>query len=418
MSDAAPGLATIALVVAIAAAGVARHPRRRRRDGHGRRRALRPPRAARAGRHRHGRGGAREVVLLARSSLRQRFVGRRPARGRGRARQPRRAHAPHVGQRARRDTPHRPAPLLGRRRASPRRSWSPLFLGGGRQARSTRPALGEGDLERVSADSTRDPSSTRSARRSTTWPRAAGRAAAGTRGRGDAARPDHGRVATTCGRRSRRLRAMVEAIDDGVVDDPRACSDTRARCADRPPALRDGRRPVRAGPARRRRDRGGDRHAPTRRDRRRRGGSGRRSQAEEKGLHLVSRPDGVDGIMCSPRLARVLQNLLVNAVRHTPADGTVRVEAAPSGRSRAPRGPGHGRGHRGRGYRAGLRPLLPSGPARRGPGPGLGLALAKRIVEALGGRSARGRRHPRRTLRGRAAHLKRAQGHPTGDRVV
>ena len=32
-------------------------------------------------------------------------------------------------------------------------------------------------------------------------------------------------------------------------------------------------------------------------------------------------------VLCSPRITLVVQNLLQNAIRHTPADGTVRVEA-------------------------------------------------------------------------------------------
>ncbi len=50
-------------------------------------------------------------------------------------------------------------------------------------------------------------------------------------------------------------------------------------------------------------------------------------QARDKGVSVVSELNGAGDAMCSPRVVRVLQNLLVNAVRHTPTDGTIRVEA-------------------------------------------------------------------------------------------
>jgi signal transduction histidine kinase len=110
------------------------------------------------------------------------------------------------------------------------------------------------------------------------------------------------------------------------------------------------------------------------------------STVREKGLSVVTDIDGVGDASCSPRLARVLQNLLVNAVRHTPADGTVRLTAAT----------GHDRLEvtvldTGEGIPADqldqvFDPFFRADPARSGPGAGLGLALAKRIVEELGGR--------------------------------
>jgi signal transduction histidine kinase len=106
------------------------------------------------------------------------------------------------------------------------------------------------------------------------------------------------------------------------------------------------------------------------------------------GKHLVLRTDlgGQGGIACSPRLAGVLQNLLVNAVRHTPAGGTVLIEATgwQAGLQVAVQdtGQGIGPGDLPRIFE----PFYRADPARSGTGAGLGLALAKRITEALGGR--------------------------------
>ncbi len=110
-----------------------------------------------------------------------------------------------------------------------------------------------------------------------------------------------------------------------------------------------------------------------------------RPQVEAKGLSLVTDLRGADEVPCSPRLVRVLQNLLVNAVRHTPADGTVRIDAA--------RRPGrlevaiqdNGEGITAADLAHVFDPFFRVDPARGRGGTGLGLALAKRIVEALGG---------------------------------
>ncbi len=110
-------------------------------------------------------------------------------------------------------------------------------------------------------------------------------------------------------------------------------------------------------------------------------------QARQKGLIVEARiRDGEEQCLCSPHLVRVLQNLLQNAIRHTPADGTVRMEAW--------RGPGGlelvvedtGEGIAPGALDQVFEPFWRGDAARSSNGSGLGLALAKRIVESLGGR--------------------------------
>jgi signal transduction histidine kinase len=81
----------------------------------------------------------------------------------------------------------------------------------------------------------------------------------------------------------------------------------------------------------------------------------------------------------------VLQNLLQNAIRHTPADGTVRVEARlrDSGLEVVVEDTGEGIGPDD--LERIFEPFWRADPARSGGGAGLGLALSRRIVEALGG---------------------------------
>ena len=108
-------------------------------------------------------------------------------------------------------------------------------------------------------------------------------------------------------------------------------------------------------------------------------------QAEEKGLSLVAELNGADDALCSPRLARVIQNLLVNAVRHTPADGSVRIEARVAADALEVAVADTGEGIAPQDLVRVFDPFFRADPARQGAGAGLGLALAKRIVEALGG---------------------------------
>ena len=108
--------------------------------------------------------------------------------------------------------------------------------------------------------------------------------------------------------------------------------------------------------------------------------------AREKGLKLVTDLGGTDDTPCSPRMTRVFQNLLSNAVRHTPDDGTVRLIVERAGDRLAMTVTDSGMGIEQDDLRRVFDPFFRADPARSGSGAGLGLSLAKRIVEALGGK--------------------------------
>jgi signal transduction histidine kinase len=108
-------------------------------------------------------------------------------------------------------------------------------------------------------------------------------------------------------------------------------------------------------------------------------------QASQKRLSLVTDLRGAEDAPCSPRMVRVLQNLMTNAVRHTPADGTIRVEASRSPRRLEVAVADSGNGIAPEDLDRVFDPFFRADPARHGAGAGLGLTLARRIVEGLGG---------------------------------
>ncbi len=112
------------------------------------------------------------------------------------------------------------------------------------------------------------------------------------------------------------------------------------------------------------------------------------AHAADKGLAVRTRFNGAGSMPCSPRVTRVVQNLLQNAIRHTPADGTITVEAHHSGRELELIVEDDGEGIAPESLERVFEPFWRGEAARSSPGSGLGLALAKRIVESLGGRVA------------------------------
>ena len=110
-----------------------------------------------------------------------------------------------------------------------------------------------------------------------------------------------------------------------------------------------------------------------------------RPSARARAVRLDSRIDAPPEAVCSPKLIRVLHSLVDNAVRYTAEGGTVGVHATMADdhlRVRvADTGPGLPPDQLARVFE----PFWRGDESRTTKGSGLGLALAQRIVEALGG---------------------------------
>ena len=110
------------------------------------------------------------------------------------------------------------------------------------------------------------------------------------------------------------------------------------------------------------------------------------AQAAEKRLALTTTLGDAAAASCSPRVSRVLQNLLQNAIRHTPPDGSVTVIAENGDGALRLTVSDDGPGVSPEDVERIFEPFWRGDDSRGSQGAGLGLALAKRIVEALGGR--------------------------------
>jgi len=115
-------------------------------------------------------------------------------------------------------------------------------------------------------------------------------------------------------------------------------------------------------------------------------------QAEIRGVRLIGEVSGgVDPVLVNPpRLQRVLHNLLSNALRHTPVDGTIALRATPQGEEVrvevSDTGEGIAPDDLPRVFERSFR--AERSRTRRAdddPGAGLGLAIAKGLIEAHGG---------------------------------
>ncbi len=113
-----------------------------------------------------------------------------------------------------------------------------------------------------------------------------------------------------------------------------------------------------------------------------------RAPAEARGVALAAELPAGDFVAQAnaEKLQRVLFNLIQNAIRHTPADGSVTVRARNAGGGVEVEVADEGEGiAAGEGDRV-FDPFYRGEESRNGDGAGLGLAISRAIVEAHGGR--------------------------------
>lgn len=116
--------------------------------------------------------------------------------------------------------------------------------------------------------------------------------------------------------------------------------------------------------------------------------SGFEAEARARNVRLEQRGDvPVPPARCSPeQVERVLLNLLTNALRHTPSDGTVAVVLSSSGDHVQVSVEDDGEGIGGEAVQRMFDRFWRGDSARNSSGSGLGLAIARGLVEAQGGR--------------------------------
>ena len=181
------------------------------------------------------------------------------------------------------------------------------------------------------------------------------------------------------------LRAMVEAIDEGVVDDPRVVSRyaeemlrsiaTLVSMVDDlfelsqvdGAALRADVRSISVADA--------VEHALEL----------CRHDAAARGIRVDAELGAADAVRCSAKLARVVHSLVDNAVRYTPPGGSVSVTARAVDGALELTVRDSGVGLAPDQLRLAFQPFWRGESSRSSRGSGLGLTLAQRIVEALGG---------------------------------
>lgn len=112
-----------------------------------------------------------------------------------------------------------------------------------------------------------------------------------------------------------------------------------------------------------------------------------RAHAESRGIDLRMSSTGRVRAVCAPdKVERVLMNLLANALRHTPSDGSVAVTVRGDARAVTVAVEDDGEGLPDGATERVFESFWRADRARALPGAGLGLAIARGLVEAHGGR--------------------------------
>ncbi len=112
-----------------------------------------------------------------------------------------------------------------------------------------------------------------------------------------------------------------------------------------------------------------------------------RPEAEARGIALSSEVDARTEAQLAPdKIERVLFNLLTNALRHTPSDGSVAIRVEQRDADILLRVEDNGDGLEGDAPARMFERFWRADRARSGSGAGLGLAIARGLVEAHGGR--------------------------------
>jgi signal transduction histidine kinase len=113
-----------------------------------------------------------------------------------------------------------------------------------------------------------------------------------------------------------------------------------------------------------------------------------RAPAAERGVHVATDlpPEALVAQANAEKVQRVLFNLIQNAIRHTPADGSVTVRARPVGGSIEVEVDDEGEGIPAESGERVFDAFYRGDASRADGGTGLGLAISKAIVEAHGGK--------------------------------